>query len=188
MPGFHIHLEVILKSSKFLGLFLLFIFTLLQGRAQSETGLFSRNEILDLELKMDVRTVLKDVGEDRVYHPATLSYIDSVGDKVWLSLKVKTRGNMRRNPEVCTFPPIWPNFKKKGTLGSIFEGHNKIKLVTHCKEIVEYRQNVFKEYLIYKQYNQLTEKSNRVRLSRIIYIDLQGEKTTANICRTSGTH
>ena len=99
---------------------LLGIGTFAPGLAQPETGLFTDTTILELELKLDIRTVLKDIGEDRVYHPATLSYLDNSGEKIWLPLKVKTRGKTRRKPEICSFPPIWFNFKKSETTGSIF--------------------------------------------------------------------
>jgi hypothetical protein len=51
------------------------------------------------------------------------------------------------------------------------QGINKIKVVTHCTTGKNNDNIVLKEYLVYKLYNILTEKSFRVRLLDITYID-----------------
>ena len=47
------------------------------------------------------------------------------------SIKMRLRGNSRRR--VCDFPPLRINFKVDDTAQSIFEGQDKLKLVTHCR-------------------------------------------------------
>ena len=52
------------------------------------------------------------------------------------------------------------------------KGQEKLKLVTHCQNRRdEYEQYVVEEYLIYRMYNLLTERSLRVRLTRMTYAD-----------------
>ena len=58
-----------------------------------------------------------------------------------------------------------------GTEGTIFEGQDKFRVVTHCRDRDEYEENVLEEYLAYRIYALLTEISFRVRLARITYGD-----------------
>lgn len=140
-------------------------------------GLFATDEVLELTLDTNLETLLHDVGEERDEHPATLSYQASDNTTTTVPLKVQTRGRYRRHPDHCDFPPLWLNFPKKRVAQTLFAGQDKIKLVTHCRsgEAV-YEQYLFQEYLIYRIYNLLTEKSFRVRLLRMTYIDANGQR------------
>jgi hypothetical protein len=83
-----------------------------------------------------------------------------------------TRGNFRRKAENCIFPPLRLNFKKKQVKGTLFDGIDKVKLVTHCRPNSRaYRQFVVKEYLSYRVYNILTDTSFRARPAIIHYVD-----------------
>lgn len=137
-----------------------------------ENPLFTSEDVLPFTLTLDYQKLLKDRGDERGYHPAILSYRDAAGAEVALNLRVMVRGNHRRNPETCDFPPLLLNFSRKTTQNTIFEHVNKVKVVTHC--IGE--DYVHKEYLVYKLYNLVTEKSFRARLCRITYKDLQSKR------------
>ena len=146
------------------------VFTV-HGQDEDFQGLFESDEILDLELEFDHKELLKSMGDaEDDYLPAVLTLKESYG-LFRFHLKVKARGHSRQNPDVCDFPPILLNFQKHSTEGTVFEGQNKLKLTTHCRKEKFHEQYVFKEYLIYKQYNQLTDKSFKVRLVKIKYID-----------------
>lgn len=147
-------------------------FLILLGSQASAQGLFNADHVLALTLETDLTALLNDIGEEREEHRATLSYQSAEGASVSVPLKVKTRGNYRRNPEHCAFPPLRLNFSKKDTTQTLFLGQDKIKLVTHCQsEHSAYEQYILQEYLIYKTYNILTEKSFRVRLVLMTYVD-----------------
>ncbi len=137
-----------------------------------ENPLFTSEDLLQLTLTLDFQELLKDRGEERGYHPAILSYRDAAGAEVALNLKVMVRGNHRRNPETCNFPPLLLNFSRKTTRNTVFEHVNKVKLVTHCLN----ESYIHREYLVYKLYNTLTEKSFRARLCRITYEDLHSKR------------
>ncbi|GHA77772.1 hypothetical protein GCM10007389_34470 [Pontibacter akesuensis] len=141
-------------------------------RQVKENPLFLEEEVLHLKLSMDMKTVLKDRGDDRVYHPATIWYKDSTGTRVAQALKVKVRGNRRRDPSVCGFPPLMLNFSRSTVENTVFGKVNKLKLVTHCTG----EEYVLREYLAYKMYNILTDSSFRVRLCQVTYEDVQGKK------------
>lgn len=135
--------------------------------------LFENEDILKIKIEANFKDLLKDRTEERPYFPARLSYTSTEGETVSIEkLKIKLRGNFRRKRATCGFPPIRLNFAKKGTEETIFEGQDKLKLVTHCQSKKKlFEQYLFQEYLIYKTYNLVTDKSFRVRLAEITYID-----------------
>jgi hypothetical protein len=153
--------------------------------AQQEQGepslLFRSDETIELTLTMGVRTVLRDVGDDREQHPALISYLSSNGEIVELPLKIRTRGHFRKDPMNCDFPPLRLNFASKTSGNTIFEGQDKLKLVTHCRTRgSKYEQNVLKEYLVYRLYNLFTDESYQVRLVEFTYVDSLGKVDTLN--------
>jgi hypothetical protein len=140
--------------------------------------LFQSDEPLFLTLSMDIKTVIHDI-EEKEDHPAEISYTDQEGKKITLPLKIKVRGNFRKDPNHCDFPPLRLNFSDTLLENTIFEGQDKIKLVTHCRSRKDlYEQNVLKEYLAYKLYNLFTEESFSVRLVHLTYADTKGKLDT----------
>ncbi|MQY79214.1 MAG: hypothetical protein GH151_08480 [Bacteroidetes bacterium] len=134
--------------------------------------LFESDEILRVNILTKIDSVMKDVEENPKKHKAVLSYIDQLGKTISLKVKLSTRGNFRKDPEHCNFPPLRIDFNGKSTKNTLFEGHDWLKLVTHCMSgNLEYEQFVFKEYLIYKLYNIITPFSFRIRLLDITYLD-----------------
>ncbi|MFN1835129.1 hypothetical protein AB2B38_007705 [Balneola sp. MJW-20] len=137
--------------------------------------LFYEDEPLELWLEMDLRKVLNDRGDDPDYHPLTVRLTDPFSGPLVLDARVKVRGNFRKQRDNCPFPPLRLNFKKDQLEGTVFDGQDKLKLVTHCRtNRAFYEQFLLQEYLVYKMYNQLTEKSFRVRLLKITYEDSRG--------------
>jgi hypothetical protein len=83
---------------------------------------------------------------------------------------VAPRGHFRR--EYCSIPPILIDFKSPASprLSSL----GKLKLVIGCGSKGNDEQLVLKEYLAYKIYNIIEEKSFRVRLLKVNYKDSRG--------------
>ncbi len=155
----------------------LFIPMVLIGQSRIEnainSSLFRDESLLYITLEMDVNTVIKDI-EEIEDHTAILKYTTAdIG--VQINLKVKTRGETRKNPKVCRFPPLELNFKKNQNEDNIFVGQDKLKLVTHCGNSKVYDQYILQEYLTYKHYNILTERSFKVRLLKVKYADSAGD-------------
>lgn len=141
----------------------------------AEKRLFDSDEILDLTISGDIRALFNDRSDDAVYHPMEISYISQEGQEISIPLKIKTRGNFRRDPANCAYPPLKLNFAKKKTPeNSLFYKQDKLKLVVPCKD----DKYVVREYLVYKLYNILTEQSFRVRLARVVYADTVRDKNT----------
>ncbi len=171
---------------KLLSGILLVLIIQLSARAQDYTvgnalPLFQSHDIIRFTLKTDMQTLISDVGDDREQHPTVLEYVEN-GDTIRLDVRVRTRGNFRRNPDNCPFPPLRFNFRTRQAEGTWFEGVDKIKLVTHCRSNQRRYQNyVLKEYMVYRVFNMLTDTSFRVRLAEITYEDMpsDGEPLTS---------
>ncbi len=144
-------------------------------QAGGVSPLFASDSLLHITLLADFRTFVFDVGEDPSWHEARL-ILDRGGEQpLEFGVKLRTRGNFRRNRDVCDFPPIRIDFDKDETSGSVFEGQDKLKIVTHCRNSLEaYEQFYIQEYLLYRIYNLITDLSYWVRPALITYIDTTG--------------
>jgi hypothetical protein len=139
--------------------------------------LFTSDEPLILTLEADFGAIFKDRTQDSEYHPAKLTLAGDGGKM--LDIEVKTRGNFRLQSRICGFPPLRLNFPKKATEGTPFEGQDKLKLTVHCQDKKpEYEQSVLLEYLIYRGFNLISDKSFLVRLAHITYVDAAAKRDT----------
>ncbi|MBK7628675.1 MAG: hypothetical protein IPJ16_16010 [Bacteroidales bacterium] len=151
----------------------LLFFTTHSLSASEPDTLFRSDKVLRMELRADFTAIQNDRGETPAYHNAELSYKDAKRKIVTLPLRIMVRGNFRRNPDNCNFPPLYFNFKKSDVHNTLFEDQDKIKLVTPCKS----DEYVIEEYVIYKMYNRVTDLSLHVRLVKIEYYDTGLKKT-----------
>lgn len=136
--------------------------------------LFRSDDIIDLKISMNVNEAIKDV-KIRDSHDATLTYKKPDGTEKVFKIKVTVRGNSRTNTKVCRFPPLKLNFKKKSVANTIFDGQNKLKLVTHCNARPINEEYILREYYVYKLQQLITPYCFKVRLCKISYEDLEGK-------------
>jgi hypothetical protein len=132
----------------------------------SDFGLFTNEELLELDLRFDITNYTRKKPKEE-YLKAILTYHINDKDSVNREIKLKSRGEFRNG--YCSFPPVVVNFKKGGFKKDDLKEIEKMKLVTHCMSGNE--DNLLKEFLIYKLYNVLTDRSFRVRLLKINYIN-----------------
>ena len=136
--------------------------------------LFESDTPLELVIETDLVGLLNDRRESPSYREAKLICQFEHSQALILDIRVRPRGQTRRKPGICDFPPIMLNFKKSAlTEGTLFEGHEKVKLVSHCRDETSFHQFAAREYMIYKTYNLLTDESFRVRMVTIVYRDVQ---------------
>jgi hypothetical protein len=133
--------------------------------------LFQDDSVIEIVITAPMKPLLgKRPDED--YLSGKLAYTEADGSVVEFDIGIRTRGNYRRQPRVCPFPPLRVNIKKSQAKGTVFHKQDKLKLVAHCRDNSErYQQNVIKEYLAYRILNTLTDVSYRVRLARVTYVD-----------------
>lgn len=133
-----------------------------------EKKLFADTSLLQFNLYANFRSVQKDRSDNPSYHLALLTYENDDSIKASISIKIKARGNFRKDRSNCVFPPLLLNFPKhNGDSAGLFKNQQKLKLVTHCQG----DQYVINEWLVYKLYNLLTPKSFLARLVKVDYID-----------------
>ena len=132
---------------------------------------FTDTSTLPVKLVTNMNRLLANNKKDG-YFPANFITRLPDGTEVNEPIRLEFRGHFRRS--FCYMPPIKLNFNNPAspvlrTLGSL-------KLVCACKTFDVYDQYLIREYLIYKIYNLLTDKSFRVRLLDITYQDSSGKK------------
>ena len=145
---------------------------------ESDQPIFATHELLSARIEAPLSTLVKDRPEEK-YLDSLFYYVDSNGDEQQLDLKIRVRGKYRARKSTCNFPPIRLNFKKGQVKDTEFAGQDKLKLVTHCQtRRSSFEQLVLREYLAYRVYQELTDKSFGARLMRIYYVDTEGKQDT----------
>lgn len=135
--------------------------------------LFFKEKPLHIDLHADYVNLLNDVSDKRIYHDAKFSMKNPTNILGGIDVKLKTRGNFRRRKQTCNFPPLRFKFEKEKVEGTIFQGQNKLKYVSHCQNSKSnYEQHTLEEFLIYKMYNVFTDYSYKVRLAQVDFIDV----------------
>jgi hypothetical protein len=147
------------------------IWLLALGLASSATAspLFSGPDILEVTLSGPLSTLFAQK-KDRLEYGFEIT-----AEGQTRHVAVRIRGKSRI--EVCRFPPLRLNFAADDTADSVFEFQDKLKLVTHCRSNNARAENsVLNEYLAYRIFNLISEKSYRVRLLKIRYEDSVGKQ------------
>ena len=135
--------------------------------------LFDDSAVLDVRIEAPIG-VLMEVRPDESYLKGTFALTDSDGQEHQFPLKLRTRGNYRRDESHCDFAPIRLNFPRDDVYGTLLTGQDKLKLVTHCRtRESRYENYLLREYLAYRLFAALSDASFRVRLLRITYVDNQ---------------
>ncbi|MEP6616560.1 MAG: hypothetical protein ABJA57_08280 [Ginsengibacter sp.] len=134
--------------------------------------LFESDEILHFKLTGRLTNLYNDRYKNIAYHPMLMQY--KLNDTAaTVNLKVKTRGNFRRRRENCKMPPLMLNFPgNKKLTGTPFENQKRLKLVVPCQG----DEYVIREYLVYKMYNLLTDRSFKARLVQVEFEDSASKK------------
>jgi hypothetical protein len=167
---------MMMKTKYWISAFLIGVTGLFSGAQDLDSGdfdFFASEAVLHITLRFDMREFIRTKKE-----PANLDAVLTIqfheGDTLSQPIKIKARGEMRRN--YCSFPPIMLKFKNSVDTARHIRGKGNLKLVTHCNRSDMYKSYVFKEYLAYKLYNQVTPYSFRTRLVQINYVDIRNPK------------
>ena len=150
---------------------LAFVFCVSELRASADV--FTDDAVLELALSAPLSAVFR-ARQNPEYQPATLAYRNAAGDDVTVPLRVRVRGKSRA--AVCSFPPLLLNFRTGDLAGTLLEGEDRLKLVTHCDARDSYDDYVLLEYLAYRVLNLLTPQSLRARLVTVSYTDSGRER------------
>jgi len=140
------------------------------------SGLFASDAPLRLRLEAPFAAIQRS-RERPENQRARLVYSDASGADVGLDLAVRARGKSRA--QVCGFPPLLLDLPASSLAGTVFEGQNRLKLVTHCQPATAYESYLRIEYLVYKIQALLTDMSLRVRLVDATYYDSERGRVVA---------
>jgi len=158
-----------MKRIPHLKLVLLFALASPVGAAE-KTPLFENDEIIKAVLTAPISQAYDQRHQDvRIYYPGQWTYLNAEGESQKLDVSIRTRGNFRR--ENCALPPLQLNFKKSQVKGTQFKRQDKLKVVAPCQNGPTSQQNVLMEYMAYRIFEILTDRSFGTRLMRLSYID-----------------
>lgn len=134
--------------------------------------LLTGEDLREVTIQTDLVQLLSGAEQEAEYQYGTFTFEDENALRTF-DMKLRARGKFRR--QVCEFPPIKLNFPKSVLLNRGLAKHDKLKLVTHCTENEGLgNENVLREYLAYKLYQELSPYSYRVQLVQVHYIDTGG--------------
>ena len=141
--------------------------------AAAADPLFESLETLQVRIIGPLRALSRDRDEEPEERPGTFAHL--AADGTWRSFEVglEPRGKSRRDREVCRFPPLRVDFRRRDVGGTLLDGQNKLKLVTHCRGSSRHAEYVFKEYLVYRLLATVTDAAFRVRPLDIEYVDVE---------------
>ena len=155
-------------------LFALFLVSNLIVKAQTSPidsiRFFTDEGLIDMTLTTNIRELQKEKGEE-IYQDAAVSCRFPDSSVIDEKIRIAARGHFRRG--YCDIPPLLLNFHNASS--PRFNSLGKLKLVIGCGSNTNDEQLVLKEYLVYKMYNLLEEKSFRVRLVRVNYRDINNK-------------
>ncbi len=137
--------------------------------------LFQTHEPLRLRIEADFDELKGDRDDDEDERDGTLVVVAEDGSEGRYPLEIRTRGRFRLQRSTCSFPPLRLDVPRGQMDGTVFEGQDKLKLVTHCRDGGNFEQNTIEEYLIYRIYNEISPRSFQVRMARMTYVDTSGE-------------
>ena len=146
------------------------------GQDRATPPLFASHEPLALTLTADLVLLDGDrkASPDR---PAVLTVVSADGSPVDVAAEVRTRGAFRLDPAHCSFPPLRIDVSARAARGTVLEGQDELKLVSSCRPgRASYDQLVALEYLVYRAYGLLTDRSFRVRLLDVTLLDTSGSR------------
>ncbi len=144
--------------------------------ATAQSRLFSEDTPLTLSIDAPFNTLVRAAKNSTAPHPATLTIHPTTGAPQPFPLQISARGFTRRTGDFCVFTPLKLDFDRPAMQGTLFQGQNKLKLVTHCRPQPSYEQLLVLEYTSYRLYNAITPLSFRVRPAQITYHDNEGRR------------
>ena len=142
--------------------------------AGEATALFSSSDPIEITITGPIGEIARKARTSTDPLAATLGY-----GAEQHAIDLSARGNSRRRPETCKFPPLRVSFTEKPDKESLFHKQKNLKLVTHCRATNGFEKHLLLEYSAYRMLNALTEQSFRVRLATVRYVEAGSGKVTA---------
>ena len=136
-------------------------------------------EPLELTLRVDLKKLIRHKFKEEYYKGHL--FFEQEGQKVEWPVKVRTRGNIRK--QICFYPPLLLKFKKDDLKERGLREINKFKLVVNCRGGNSASNYVHKELLAYKLYNVSSNYSFR---TKPLIINFTDPEDTTKVTRLQG--
>ena len=128
---------------------------------------------LSITIETNIQSIIDNKSDTaNIYQKAQLTCSDNTGIILNGEISVRPRGITRR--QRCEFPPLMIKANSEQESAMNIGQTKTTKLVTYCKDSLDYDQWVLKEYLSYKLYNEFTEHSFNVKWANITFKDTEG--------------
>jgi len=134
------------------------------------TDFFKDERLLEITISTNIKELRKKTS-DPAFQPAMVSVLFPDSSLVHEPIRLRRRGNFRN--ENCYIASLMLDFKNPGS--PRLSPLKKLKWVGGCSTGNSAGQFVLKEYLAYKIYNLITDRSFRVRLVKANYRDTLGK-------------
>ncbi len=135
---------------------------------------FTDTSLINATLTFNIKKVLAEKDKIGYMFPATFTCKMDDGLNVNDHISIEVRGHSRR--AYCYLPPLELIYNNNSS--AAFYHLKALKLVNTCMVANKDDQYLLKEFLIYKIYNLVTDKSFRVRLLNLSFRDSSGMKKT----------
>jgi hypothetical protein len=133
---------------------------------------FKDESVVQTTITMDLHRLFAPKTKNGNSIPATFAVKLDSDAVIQEPVTLEARGNFRKS--YCAIPPLRVNFKSAGA--PVLSPLGSLKLVNVCSINQDGYNYLLKEYLVYKIYNLITDKSLRVRLLKIHFIDSAGKR------------
>jgi len=164
-------MKIIFYSLLFLSFFTVKIVSA-QKVAIDKVKFFEGTSVINATIEANMVDLFRHKEKTGAKFPANFSAMLFDSTKLDGPVVLEIRGHSRK--DICFVPPLRVLFKKNKE--SVLEPLGSLKLVSQCKTSETYQQYLISEFLVYKIYNLLTDKSFRVRLLNLNLIDSTGKK------------
>jgi len=135
---------------------------------------FEDTSVVNASLTFNIKKLLTKKSRQGLIFPGVFAC--KLGDSLNVNdnISIEVRGHSRR--ATCYIPPLKLIYKNNKE--AAFYKLKSLKLVNTCAITKDDDQNLLKEFIIYKIYNQITDRSFRARLLKLSYIDSSGSRKT----------
>lgn len=144
--------------------------------ASAQARLFSEDTQLNVSIEAPLNKLIRAAKNSTDPFPGTFTLHPASGAAQLFPMQISARGFTRRTGDFCNFPPLKLDFDRPALQGTLMQGQNKLKLVTHCRPQAAYEQQLVLEYTAYRLYNAVTPLSFRVRPLQVTYHDTDGQR------------
>lgn len=140
------------------------------AHAQASVPLFATDTPLEITLTTDFRQMRSGRGwATDQWYDGSLVLSDGASTRQ-LPVKLRMRSGFRTRDNNCSFPQFFIDFTSADTAGTPFAGQQILPLTTHCRSDSVYSRYLHREFIAYRLYNLLTDKSLRTRSALITYM------------------